>query len=242
MRTQFAQVRHRWQQIPVRTKMGMLVAVLAISGLAWQHYSDSDTDTAAPDPQQSQQAPPGQIPADHDGHALGEYQPAPSELPPAQDFSVEAARLTAERFTTNLASPNGNRDDWLARISPDAMPELLDQYRLTDIRNVPQASVAQISGPLTADPAIPTFEVTYTDGSRVETTVEMTIDGWKVSSVVPLDTPADPAGPPPPVAPADPAPTATLAPEQAPPNGPAGDTGAAVPARPDTTAIAITNP
>ena len=134
---------------------------------------------------------------DDDGHALGEYQPDPSELPAPPDFSPEAARVTAERFATNFASPNGNRDDWLARISGDVMPELLDQYRLTDIRNVPQATVAQVSGPMAADPAAPTFHVVYSDGSSVEMTLEMAIDGWKVSSVVPVDSPAEPAGPAP---------------------------------------------
>ena len=48
------------------------------------------------------------------------------------------------------------------------MPELLDQYRLTDIRNVPQATVAHVNGPMGADPAVPTFQITYSDGSSVE--------------------------------------------------------------------------
>ena len=75
------------------------------------------------------------------------------------------------------------------------MPELLDQYRLTDIRNVPQAAAAQVNGPMAADPAVPTFQVAYSDGSSVETTLEMAVGGWKVSSVVPVDGPADPAAP-----------------------------------------------
>ena len=91
------------------------------------------------------------------------------------------------------------------------MPELLDQYRLTDIRNVPQATVAHVNGPMAADPAVPTFQITYSDGSSVETTLEMAIGGWKVSSVVPVDSPAGPAGPVP--SPAAPEP---IAPEPAP--------------------------
>jgi hypothetical protein len=206
VRTRLAQLHYQWHRIPLRTRMGLLIAVVAIAGLAWQHYSN--VETAAPRPAQ-QAAQEGEI--NHDGHALGEYQPDPSELPPPPDFSPEAARVTAERFATNFASPNGNRDDWLARISPDVMPELLDQYRLTDIRNVPQATVAHVNGPMAADPVVPTFQITYSDGSSVETTLEMAIGGWKVSSVVPVDSPAGPVP-----SPATPEPVAPTAPEPAP--------------------------
>ncbi|MDQ1716439.1 MAG: hypothetical protein QOE89_392 [Pseudonocardiales bacterium] len=220
MRTRLAQLRYQWRRIPLRTRMGLLIAVVAIAGLAWQH--NSSVETAAPRPDQ-QAAQGGEIHHDghdHHGHALGEYQPDPSELPAPPDFSPEAARVTAERFATNFASPNGNRDDWLARISGDVMSELLDQYRLTDIRNVPQATVAHVNGPMGADPAVPTFQVAYSDGSSVETTLEMAVDGWKVSSVVPLDRPADPTAPLPSPAPAAPEPVAPAAPEPAPPTSP----------------------
>lgn len=218
MRTQLAQLRHQWRRIPLRTRMGLLIAVVAIAGLAWQHNTSSETGAPRPDQQAAQD---GEInhaghDHDHDGHALGEYQPDPSELAAPPDFSPEAARVTAERFATNFASPNGNRDDWLARISGDVMPELLDQYRLTDIRNVPQATVAQVNGPMAADPAAPTFQVAYSDGSSVETTLEMAVDGWKVSSVVPVDSPAVPAGPAPSPAPATPEPAAPATPQPAP--------------------------
>lgn len=207
MRTQLAQLRHRWSRIPLRARMGLLVAVVAIAGLAWQHHYG---EPAAPPAPQEQAAEEGAINHDghdhgEDGHAHGEYQPDPSELPPPPDFSPEAARVTAERFATNFASPNGNRDDWLARVTPDVMPELADQYRLTDIRNLPQAAVTQVSGPLTGDAAAPTFQVDYSDGTRVETTLEMDISGWKVSTVVPVSTPVDPAGPAPAAEPAPPA-------------------------------------
>ena len=205
MKARLAQLRYQWRRIPLRTRMGLLIAVVAIAGLAWQHYSSVETAAPGSDQQAAQEGEINHDGHDHDGHALGEYQPDPSELPPPPDFSPEAARVTAERFATNFASPNGNRDDWLARISPDVMPELLDQYRLTDIRNVPQATVAQVNGPMTADPAVPTFQVAYSDGSSVEATLEMAIGGWKVSSVVPLDSPADPTGAPDPPAPVPPA-------------------------------------
>ncbi|QNJ89958.1 hypothetical protein HZU40_00415 (plasmid) [Mycolicibacterium fluoranthenivorans] len=219
MRTRLAQLRYHWRRIPLRTRMGLLIAVVAIAGLAWQH--NSTVETAAPRPDQ-QAAQDGEISHDgHDhndgGHALGEYQPDPSELAAPPDFSPEAARVTAERFATNFASPNGDRDDWLARISADVMPELLDQYRLTDIRNVPQATVAQVNGPMAADPAVPTFQVSYSDGSSVETTLEMAVGGWKVSSVVPVDHPAAPLPSPSPTAPE---PVAPAAPEPAPPTSP----------------------
>jgi hypothetical protein len=219
VRTRLAQLRYQWRRIPLRTRMGLLIAAVAIAGLAWQN--DSTSETAAPRPAQ-QAAQDGDINHDghdHDdgGHALGEYQPNPSELAAPPDFSPEAARATAERFATNFASPNDNRDDWLARISADVMPELLDQYRLTDIRNVPQATVAQVNGPMAADPAVPTFQVAYSDGSSVETTLEMAVGGWKVSSVVPVDHPAAPLPSP---APAAPEPVAPAAPEPAPPTSP----------------------
>ena len=159
MRTRLAQLRYQWRRIPLRTRMGLLIAVVAIAGLAWQHYSSVETAAPGSDQQAAQEGEINHDGHDHDGHALGEYQPDPSELPPPPDFSPEAARVTAERFATNFASPNGNRDDWLARISPDVMPELLDQYRLTDIRNVPQATVAHVNGPMAADPAVPTFQI-----------------------------------------------------------------------------------
>lgn len=224
MKARLAQLRYQWRRVPLRTRMGLLIAVVAIAGLAWQHYSSVETAAPGSDQQDAQEGEINHDGHDHDGHALGEYQPDPSELPPPPDFSPEAARVTAERFATNFASPNGNRDDWLARISPDVMPELLDQYRLTDIRNVPQATVAQVNGPMTADPAIPTFQVAYSDGSSVEATLEMAIGGWKVSSLVPLDIPADSTGaadPAAPVAPAvpQPAPSADTTTPASPPPG-----------------------
>lgn len=207
MRQRFALLRYRLRKIPMRTRMGALIAAVAIAGLTWQYYSVEDA--SAPETNQQSQGDISHDGHDHgDGHAHGEYQPAPSELPPPPDFSPEAARVTAERFASNFASPNGNRDDWLARITPDVMPELLDQYRLTDIRNVPQTSVAQINGPMASDPAVPTFQVAYVDGSSVETTLEMAVDGWKVSSVVPVESqqpPSAPAPDSPPEAPVDPA-------------------------------------
>ncbi len=238
MRTRLAQLRYQWRRIPLRTRMGLLIAVVAIAGLAWQHFSSVETTAPRPDQQAAQEGEINHDDHDHSGHALGEYQPDPSELPPPPDFSREAARVTAERFATNFASPNGNRDDWLARISGDVMPELLDQYRLTDIRNVPQATVAHVTGPIAADPAVPTFQVTYSDGSSVETTLEMAVGGWKVSSVVPVDSPADPAGPvPSPAATADP--VAPAVPEPAPP---ADTTTPASPPPPGVIPIAQTKP
>lgn len=209
MRQRLAMLRYRWRRIPVRARMGALIAAIAVAGLTWQYYTAEDV---APNTEQVDSGDIDHEGHDHgpeDGHALGEYQPDPSELPPPPDFSPEAARVTAERFASNFASPNGNRDDWLARIAPDVMPELLDQYRLTDIRNIPQASVARVDGPVASDPAVATFQVTYTDGSSVEATLEMAIDGWKVSTVIPIERQIPPPDAPPPgpapAAPAEPA-------------------------------------
>ncbi|WP_241479821.1 hypothetical protein [Mycolicibacterium neoaurum] len=169
--------------------MGLLIAVIAIAGLAWQHHSSQVDPAGQPEPSAVEQGEINHDGHDHgDGHAVGEYQPDPSALPAPPDFSPEAARVTVERFAANFASPNGNREDWLARLGPDVMPELLDQYRLTDIRNVPQTTVAQVDGPLSSDPIIPTFQVNYSDGTSVEISVGMDISGWKVSTVVPVSS------------------------------------------------------
>lgn len=188
MRTRLAQLRHQWRRIALRTRMGLLIAVVAIAGLAWQHNSDSET--AAPRPDQ-QAAQDGEInhdghDHDHDGHALGEYQPDPRELAAPPDFSPEAARVTAERFATNFASPNGNRDDWLARICPDVSMQLAEQYRLTDIRNVTQADVTSVDGPVRQEPGAMTFDIGYSDGSRIDIRLAAGADGWKVINVLPL--------------------------------------------------------
>lgn len=209
-------LRYRWRRIPQRTRMGLLIAVVAIAGLAWQHYAAEDAAAPQADQPAAEQGEINHDGHDHDhgdGHALGEFQPDPSDLPPPPDFSPEAARVTVERFAANFASPNGNREDWLARLSPDVMPELLDQYRLTDIRNVPQATVTEVKGPLSSDPAIPTFQVVYSDGSSVESSVGMDIGGWKVSTVVPVESPVTPPAPPAPAVPdpAAPAPAADTA-------------------------------
>ena len=148
MRARLRQLGLQWRRIPLRTRIGVLIAAVAIAGLAWQHYNRADTASPAQPDQQRASAESGEVSHD-DGAAIGEYQPDPSELPPAPDFSPEAARAITERFAANFASADGHRDGWLARISPDVMPELLDQYRLTDIRNLPQAIVQQVSG--TAD-------------------------------------------------------------------------------------------
>ena len=230
-----ARLRDLWvraRRVPARTRFGVLIAVVAIAGLAWQHQSGSPDSTTAP-----QQAAPetGQLTRDGDGfrldgHALGEFQPDPRQLPPPPDFSAGAARSTVERFAANFAAPNGDREDWLARLSEDVMPELLAQYRLTDLRNVPQAAVEQVRGPLPGDPLAPAFQVTYTDGTGIEATMDMGSTGWKVSTVIPVSAaespapPDDPTGSPPgadPTAPAEaPAVEPTAAPSPAAPPTP----------------------
>ncbi|MEW2484208.1 hypothetical protein AB0876_31945 [Mycobacterium sp. NPDC049093] len=213
MRARLAQLLWRWRQIPGRTRLGMLVAAVAIAGLAWQHYTTQapvagDQHSVA---ESSDDALAGHDHAGHDhgddGHAHGEYQPDPATMAPPPDYSPEAARITVERFASNFASPNGNHDDWLTRIGEDVMPELLDQYRLTDVRNIPQTVVTQVNGPMASNPAAPTFEVGFGpsgdastgfgDGGRLEVTLEMDLTGWKVSSVIPVgtSTAAEPATP-----------------------------------------------
>lgn len=86
------------------------------------------------------------------------------------------------------------------RGSPDLLPDLQNQYRMTDIRNVPQAAVTAVAGPITQAAVGMTFEVSYSDNSRIVVGVDMADSGWKVATVVPAaadDTsrPAGPAGP-----------------------------------------------
>jgi hypothetical protein len=197
MRQRIAQLRHQWRRIPARTRLGAAIAVIAVAGLAWQHHADVASTTAAPAAQQQ---------TGLDGTALGE-QPAasagpvtPSELPAPVDGSIAAARGTAERFATNFATPNGDRDGWLARISGDVSPELLGQYEGTDLATVSQTTVSQVAGPMGADPGVATFQVDYADGSRLEATLELGAAGWKVSSVIPVERSAPPAAAPTPSA------------------------------------------
>ena len=83
--------------------------------------------------------------------------PAVGQLAPptlaADAASQDAARAAAQRFATDFATPNGNRDDWLARICGDVSDQLAEQYRLTDIRNVTQADVTSVDGPVRQEPA-----------------------------------------------------------------------------------------
>lgn len=192
MRQRLALLRHRWRTIPARIRVGAAAAVIAVAGLTWQHHADVASTTATSSAQQ-----PTSL-----GTALAE-QPAvsaapttPSEMPTPVDVSIAAARGTAERFATNFATPNGDRDGWLARISADVSPELLGQYESTDLATVPQTTVTQVAGPMGADPGVATFQVDYADGSRLEATLELGEAGWKVSSVIPVERSAPPADTP----------------------------------------------
>ena len=194
MRAVIAQLVWRWRRIPGLTRLAMLIAVVALAGLAWQYSSSPGSESG----DRAAEADTAHT-YEGDGHAYGEYQLEPSEQEPPPDYSPDAAMVTAGRFAGNFVSPNGNRDDWLARIGPDVMPELLDQYRLADIRNIPQTAVTGLAEAATSDPAFPTFEVSCADGQRVEVTLEMSMQGWKVSTVVPVEAPPAPAVEEPPV-------------------------------------------
>ena len=58
--------------------------------------------------------------------------------------------------------------------------QLAEQYRLTDIRNVTQADVTSVDGPVRQEPGTLTFDVDYSDGSRIEIRLETGTEGWKV--------------------------------------------------------------
>lgn len=191
MRRITAQIRIWWRRIPPRARLGVLTGLIAIGGLLWQHqtFLNEPVDRSTQQVTSVDTHIHAERTPNDDGHARGEYQPDPSGLPAPPDYSPQAARTTAQRFAANFASPNGNFDDWLARISPDVSAQLQGQYRLTDIRNVTQATVTTLDGPLDSQPGAAAFRATYNDGSQIEIRLEMGADGWKVVNVLPLAPP-----------------------------------------------------
>lgn len=179
MRARLEMLRWRWRQIPGRIRLGAAIAIVAIAGLIWQH--DAAGDAAG------NQAPTHS--AENPQHAQAQAEEtaaAPATVTP------DDARITATRFASNLASPNGSHDDWVKRLTPDTKADLLAQYQSTDITTVAQTSVTQVNGPMSTDPSVPTFAVSYGDGSRIQVTLELDATGWKVSSVVPVSPAAGP--------------------------------------------------
>lgn len=203
------QPRRWWQRISRRMLLGLAVAVLAIGALVWQHYdgtalerppaATAPTPSSAPSP-----APPAQGSTDL-GDDPDVDQLPPATLSPPEPANQDVARTTAQRFATNFATPNGNREDWLSRLTPDVSLQLARQYRLTDLRNVTQAAVTEVTGPVRQEPGSVVFDVGYDDGSRIEIQLEDGTEGWKVIDVEPL---ASPDGPAPADAPEQPAPAA----------------------------------
>lgn len=210
MSTQQRSLRARWwrlrwwvRRVPLRIRLGVIAGIVAVAGLCWQ-YSTHHGDTGASERHQQRPAAsatpapaPAAPPADYgDNPEVGQL-PAPTVAP--QLASIDAARALAARFATNFASPNDNHDDWLARISPDVSQQLIEQYRLTDIRNVPQAAVSSLDGPLDELPGAVAFRATYNDGTQIEIRLALAADGWKVANVVPVssDTAPAPASPSP---------------------------------------------
>lgn len=175
-----------WRRVPRRAHLGLAVAVLAIAALAWQHHSHAAAkphDVAPPTAATAAPAP-GSAPEMGDAPAVGQL--APPTIDPSDAAAQDAGRAAAKRFATNFATPNGNRDDWLARISCDVSAQLAEQYRLTDIRNVTQADVTSVDGPVRQEPGTITFDVNYSDGSRIEIRLEAGAENRKVINVLPL--------------------------------------------------------
>ncbi|KEF94851.1 hypothetical protein K883_05275 [Mycobacterium sp. TKK-01-0059] len=204
MSTQQRSLRARWwrlrwwlRRVPLRIRLGVIAGIVAVAGLCWQ-YSTHHGDAGASERHQQRPAAsatpapaPAAPPADYgDNPEVGQL-PAPTVAP--QLASIDAARALAARFATNFASPNDNHDDWLARISPDVSQQLIEQYRLTDIRNVPQAAVSSLDGPLDELPGAVAFRATYNDGTQIEIRLALAADGWKVANVVPVNSDPAPA-------------------------------------------------
>lgn len=183
-----ARIQSWWRRVPARIVLGAAVAVVAIAALAWQHYHHQQQAVAGHTP------PAATVNAPATGD-LGDNrfeQLAPPTVTLDANSAADA-RAVATRFATNFGSPNGNRDDWLARITPDVSVQLVEQYRLTDIRNVTQATVSVVDGPVRQEPAGMTFDVSYDDGSRIEVRMETGPDGWKAVNVLPLSSNGLPA-------------------------------------------------
>ncbi|MEW2484211.1 hypothetical protein AB0876_31960 [Mycobacterium sp. NPDC049093] len=169
-----------------RIAAGAVVAAVAIVGLAWHHHREATVGQAQPsNPAVNAPASTTPDPADLGDISAGQL------VPPTVNVDASAvadARTVVTRFATNFGSPNGNRDDWLARITPDISAQLVEQYRLTDIRNVTQAAVSAVDGPVHQGPASVTFDVTYDDQSRIEIRMETGQQGWKAVDVLPLSS------------------------------------------------------
>jgi len=191
--TWFRRARLAVRRLPARTKIGLIVGVIAVAGLVWEHHSHLEQLASAPPPP----AAPAAAPADGDyGDQPSQQQlPAPTVSP--QAASMDAARAVVQRFAGNFATPNNNRDDWLSRIEADVSPQLGEQYQLTDIRNVNQATVTGLAGPLDVLPAAVAFRATYSDGTQIQMHLELGFDGWKIVNVVPVHNEAPAAGNPP---------------------------------------------
>ncbi|MFV8169755.1 hypothetical protein [Mycobacterium sp. DBP42] len=199
LRMRWRRARRVWRNIPLRMRIGVLIGLVAVAGLIWQHTttvpaSERTESTATATSEPSEQAP-ASAGADDSVPAGGQPQQDPAVALPLPDTSVDAARATVQRFATNFASPNGDFDDWFGRISQDVAAQLQEQYRLTDIRNVAQAAVTSVTGPVNQTPGAMAFRVTYSDGTQVEVRVEMGVqaEGWKVINVIPVPAEAAPA-------------------------------------------------
>lgn len=186
--------RAQWtlRRLPSRVKIGVVVAVIAVAGLVWEHHSHTEH-LAATTPSQAASAPvraPGSAAGDYGDQPSQEQLPAPTVAP--QAASMDAARVVAQRFAGNFGSPNNNRDDWLNRIDTDVSAQLQEQYQLTDIRNVNQATVTGLVGPLDVLPGAVAFRASYSDDSQIQMHLELGFDGWKIVNVVPVRAAAPP--------------------------------------------------
>lgn len=192
MRLLWWRFRGRLRRVPARTRWMTVIGVIALAGLAWQHhdYAGAGHDAGARSAAPSSAAPRGAAPPG-DGDQVqdpGAFANEPGLGPtPVVDSSVESARATAQRFATNFASPGGSAQDWYARLAPDLSAQLQEQYRLTDLRNVPQATVQAVTGPVNQLPGTMAFDITYSDATRIEVRLEMGTEGWKVINVLPVD-------------------------------------------------------
>jgi hypothetical protein len=197
-----------WRGLPGRIRLAAVVAVIAVTGLIWQYGPEpgGHTQRGAAAPTSTTANPAlGRAPASAETGACepdpsscagsmpwatAGAVPAPVPLPPV-DFNPADARTVAQRFATNFADPGTSREDWLARITPDLSPGLVDQYRLTSYANVINSALDSVSDAQNPGSGAVSFTAAYRDGDRIEIRLSGGIEGWKVVAVLPIDpTPA----------------------------------------------------
>lgn len=110
--------------------------------------------------------------------AEGEHQHHERSAP-----DIQAQRVVVEKFAAALADPSASQNPqaWLARLEPLVSEDLLEGYRYTDPRLLPQQKPVEL-GPL--DELVDVFVLEYADGDRTQVILTRSAGGdWQVDQV-----------------------------------------------------------